>query len=47
MVADKASACVWYGVQSYIGGHCVYLMIRAIWKSWVSFTLSPFYGSAP
>ncbi|KAH6634656.1 permease for cytosine/purines, uracil, thiamine, allantoin-domain-containing protein [Chaetomium sp. MPI-SDFR-AT-0129] len=29
-----AMACVWYGVQSYIGGHCVYLMIRAIWKSW-------------
>ena len=28
-------ACIWYGVQSYIGGHCVYLMIRAIWKSWV------------
>ena len=27
-------ACVWYGVQSYIGGHCVYLMIRSIWKSW-------------
>ncbi|KAK3934667.1 uracil permease-like protein [Diplogelasinospora grovesii] len=29
-----AMACVWYGVQSYIGGHCVYLMIRAIWLSW-------------
>lgn len=29
-----AMACVWYGVQSYIGGHCVYIMIRAIWKSW-------------
>ncbi|KAK4233518.1 permease for cytosine/purines, uracil, thiamine, allantoin-domain-containing protein [Achaetomium macrosporum] len=29
-----AMACVWYGVQAYIGGHCVYLMIRAIWKSW-------------
>ncbi|KAK3390142.1 uracil permease-like protein [Podospora didyma] len=29
-----AMACVWYGVQSYIGGHCVYLMIRSIWKSW-------------
>ncbi|PHH66777.1 hypothetical protein CDD81_5909 [Ophiocordyceps australis] len=27
-------ACVWYGVQAYIGGHCVYLMIRSIWKSW-------------
>ncbi|KAJ4294915.1 uracil permease [Collariella sp. IMI 366227] len=29
-----AMACIWYGVQAYIGGHCVYLMIRAIWKSW-------------
>jgi NCS1 family nucleobase:cation symporter-1 len=27
-------ACIWYGVQSYIGGKCVYLMIRAIWLSW-------------
>ncbi|PHH85303.1 hypothetical protein CDD83_621 [Cordyceps sp. RAO-2017] len=27
-------ACVWYGVQSYIGGHCVYLMIRSVWTSW-------------
>ena len=30
-----ATACIWYGVQAYIGGHCVYLMIRSIWKSWV------------
>ncbi|KAH6855871.1 permease for cytosine/purines, uracil, thiamine, allantoin-domain-containing protein [Chaetomium sp. MPI-CAGE-AT-0009] len=29
-----AMACVWYGVQAYIGGHCVYLMIRSIWTSW-------------
>ncbi|KAJ9149017.1 Uracil permease [Pleurostoma richardsiae] len=29
-----AMACVWYGVQAYIGGTCVYLMIRSIWKSW-------------
>ncbi|KAH7275135.1 uracil permease [Fusarium solani] len=29
-----AMACVWYGVQSYIGGNCVYLMIRSIWKSY-------------
>ncbi|KAK0619957.1 permease for cytosine/purines, uracil, thiamine, allantoin-domain-containing protein [Immersiella caudata] len=29
-----AMACVWYGVQAYIGGHCVYLMIRSIWLSW-------------
>ncbi|ROT42939.1 hypothetical protein SODALDRAFT_269706 [Sodiomyces alkalinus F11] len=27
-------ACVWYGVQAYIGGHCVYIMIRAIWTNW-------------
>ncbi|KAL2760134.1 hypothetical protein ACRALDRAFT_1046582 [Sodiomyces alcalophilus JCM 7366] len=27
-------ACVWYGVQAYIGGHCVYVMIRAIWTNW-------------
>ncbi|EHY53623.1 uracil permease [Exophiala dermatitidis] len=26
-------ACVWYGVQSWIGGQCVTLMIRAIWPS--------------
>ncbi|KAM0432882.1 hypothetical protein ACHAPT_004584 [Fusarium lateritium] len=31
-----AMACVWYGVQSYIGGNCVYLMIRSIWKSWAN-----------
>ncbi|RYP68236.1 hypothetical protein DL770_008472 [Monosporascus sp. CRB-9-2] len=29
-----AMACIWYGVQAYIGGHCVYLMIRSIWTSW-------------
>ncbi|KAK0715139.1 permease for cytosine/purines, uracil, thiamine, allantoin-domain-containing protein [Lasiosphaeris hirsuta] len=29
-----AMACIWYGVQSYIGGHCVYIMIRAIWLRW-------------
>ncbi|KAJ3465980.1 hypothetical protein MRS44_006638 [Fusarium solani] len=34
-VANRAAfACVWYGVQSYIGGNCVYLMIRSIWKSY-------------
>ncbi|KAM5347946.1 hypothetical protein ACJ41O_007770 [Fusarium nematophilum] len=31
-----AMACVWYGVQSYIGGNCVYLMIRSIWKSYAN-----------
>jgi len=29
-----AMACIWYGVQSWIGGNCVYLMIRAIWNDW-------------
>lgn len=29
-------ACIWYGVQGWIGGQCVYLMIRAIWNSYVS-----------
>ncbi|KAF2087914.1 hypothetical protein K490DRAFT_56488 [Saccharata proteae CBS 121410] len=29
-----AMACVWYGVQSWIGGECVQLMIRAIWNNW-------------
>ena len=27
-----AMACIWYGVQGWIGGTCVYLMIRAIWS---------------
>jgi len=27
-------ACIWYGVQGWIGGTCVYLMIRAIWNDW-------------
>lgn len=26
-------ACIWYGVQAWIGGHCVKLMILAIWPS--------------
>lgn len=30
----SAMACIWYGVQAYIGGHCVYIMIRSIWKGW-------------
>jgi NCS1 family nucleobase:cation symporter-1 len=28
-----AMACVWYGVQTWIGGTCIYLMIRSIWNS--------------
>ena len=27
-------SCIWYGVQSWIGGECVTLMIRAIWPSY-------------
>lgn len=26
-------ACIWYGVQGWIGGECVYLMIASIWPS--------------
>lgn len=26
-------ACIWYGVQSWIGGQCVFYMLRAIWPS--------------
>ncbi|KAF2627417.1 uracil permease [Macroventuria anomochaeta] len=29
-----AMACIWYGVQGWIGGTCVYLMIRSIWNNW-------------
>ncbi|KAF8545302.1 permease for cytosine/purines, uracil, thiamine, allantoin-domain-containing protein [Trichophaea hybrida] len=29
-----AMACIWYGVQSWIGGTCVYLMIRSIWAKY-------------
>jgi len=28
-----AMACVWYGVQAWIGGNCVRLMIASIWRS--------------
>ncbi|PTB76457.1 hypothetical protein M440DRAFT_1333319 [Trichoderma longibrachiatum ATCC 18648] len=31
-----AMACIWYGVQAYIGGTCVYLMIRSIWNGVMS-----------
>ncbi|EGO59618.1 uracil permease [Neurospora tetrasperma FGSC 2508] len=44
-----AMACIWYGVQAYIGGHCVYLMIRSIWKAWdrdtIPNTFSPTSGT--
>ncbi|KAL9628269.1 MAG: hypothetical protein Q9204_005995 [Flavoplaca sp. TL-2023a] len=29
-----AMACIWYGVQAWIGGQCVTLMLRAIWSSY-------------
>ncbi|ORY17106.1 uracil permease [Clohesyomyces aquaticus] len=29
-----AMACIWYGVQAWIGGECVQLMIRSIWNNW-------------
>lgn len=29
-----AMASIWYGVQGWIGGACVRLMIRAIWNNW-------------
>ncbi|KAF2721950.1 hypothetical protein K431DRAFT_223216 [Polychaeton citri CBS 116435] len=45
-------ACVWYGVQAWIGGECVYLMIRSIWMSWAQYedggpknTMSPSAGT--
>ncbi|KZV84223.1 hypothetical protein EXIGLDRAFT_624601 [Exidia glandulosa HHB12029] len=28
-----AMACVWYGVQAWIGGQCVYLLLQSIWPS--------------
>ncbi|EON69482.1 NCS1 family nucleobase:cation symporter-1 [Coniosporium apollinis CBS 100218] len=31
-----AMACIWYGVQAWIGGTCVGLMIRSIWLSWAN-----------
>ncbi|KAL1408890.1 uracil permease [Vanrija albida] len=26
-------ACIWWGVQAWLGGECVYVLIRAIWPS--------------
>ncbi|EEA25686.1 uracil permease [Talaromyces marneffei ATCC 18224] len=31
-----AMACVWYGVQAWIGGECVTVMITAIWPSYAN-----------
>ncbi|KAF3076598.1 hypothetical protein CFAM422_001715 [Trichoderma lentiforme] len=41
-----AMACIWYGVQSYIGGTCVYLMIRSIWKSWDATKMPGSFGTS-
>ncbi|KOS23214.1 Uracil permease [Escovopsis weberi] len=38
-------ACIWYGTQAYLGGHCVYLMIRSIWKSWDSAKMPGSFGT--
>ncbi|KAJ6145787.1 Uracil permease [Penicillium chermesinum] len=40
-------AIIWYGVQGYIGGECVTLMISAIWPSYLHLpnTISP--GAGP
>ncbi|SMY19597.1 unnamed protein product [Zymoseptoria tritici ST99CH_1A5] len=40
-------ACIWYGVQSWIGGTCVYLMIRSIWPSWDSYGPDGINNSMP
>src|ERR1051326_1678490 len=39
-----AMACIWYGVQAWIGGNCVYLMIRAIWNDWRPVSIIPSGG---
>ena len=31
-----AMACIWYGVQAWIGGECMYTLLRAIWPSTVN-----------
>ncbi|CRG89678.1 Uracil permease [Talaromyces islandicus] len=31
-----AMACIWYGVQGWIGGECVTVMITAIWPSYAN-----------
>ncbi|ATY58337.1 uracil permease [Cordyceps militaris] len=38
-------ACVWYGVNGYIGGHAVYIMIHAIWTSWDRDKIPNTFGS--
>jgi NCS1 family nucleobase:cation symporter-1 len=43
-------ACVWYGVQAWIGGECVTLILRAIWPQFNALgttknTMSPSSGT--
>ncbi len=42
-----AMACIWYGVQSWIGGTCVKLMIRSIWPSWDDYALGGSKNTMP
>jgi NCS1 family nucleobase:cation symporter-1 len=29
-------ACIWWGVQAWLGGECVYVLIRALWPSFAN-----------
>lgn len=29
-------ACIWWGVQAWLGGECVYIVLRAIWPSTIN-----------
>lgn len=40
-------ACVWYGVQAWIGGNCVQLMISSIWRSWDQYGPDGSQGTMP
>ncbi|EGX95386.1 uracil permease [Cordyceps militaris CM01] len=41
-----AMSCVWYGVVAYIGGQCVYVMIRSIWTSWDAAKMPGSFGTS-
>ncbi|KXL45508.1 hypothetical protein M433DRAFT_154388 [Acidomyces richmondensis BFW] len=40
-------ACVWYGVQGWIGGTCVQLMISAVWRSWDTYKTGAIHDTMP
>ncbi|KIW00002.1 hypothetical protein, variant [Verruconis gallopava] len=40
-----AMACVWYGVQAWLGGHCIKIMISSVWKNYE--TVSNTNGDPP